>query len=199
MSRGVSSKIFVVTVVALLIAALAEGVYFEASLSQQSSNLTPIVSQLISPTTTTLTRSSTVTSTQTIFTSGSGPTSVLTVTVTSTTPGFRTGLFFNTTLIVIPKGIARNQSENYVPSNVKVVIGVNNSVTWINQDNLSQHTVVTTVVPSGGSQVDLILGTNETYTVKFTVPGVYHYYCMWHPDWMTVSYTHLTLPTICSV
>jgi hypothetical protein len=52
------------------------------------------------------------------------------VTVTSTTPGFKTGLFFNTTLIVIPKGIAKNQSENYVPANVKVVMGVNNSVTW---------------------------------------------------------------------
>jgi plastocyanin len=189
--RGVSSRIFVGTVVALLLAALAEGVYFDASLSQQSSNLTTHLSQLISPTTTTSTTTSTVTSTQTLFTSGSGPTSVQTVTVTSTTPGFKTGLFFNTTLIVIPKGIAKNQSENYVPANVKVVMGVNNSVTWINQDNLSQHTVVTTVVPSGGSQVDLILGTNETYTVKLTVPGVYHYYCMWHPDWMKGTITVL--------
>jgi len=189
--RGVSSRIFVGTVVALLLAALAEGVYFDASLSQQSSNLTTHPSQLISPTTTTLSRTSTVTSTLTLYTSGPGPNSVQTVTVTSTTPGFKTGLFFNTTLIVIPKGIARNQSENYVPASVKVVMGVNNSVTWINQDNLSQHTVVTTVVPSGGSQVDLILGTNETYTVKFTVPGVYHYFCMWHPDWMKGTITVL--------
>jgi len=193
MRRGVSSRIFVGAVVALLIVALAEAAYFEASLGQQSGNPTAFVSQLISPTTTTLTKSSTVISTQTIFTPGSGPTSVQTVTVTSTTPGFKTGLFFNTTLIIIPKGIARNQSENYVPSNVKVVIGVNNSVTWINQDNLSQHTVVTTVVPSGGSQVDLILGTNETYTVKFMVPGVYHYYCMWHPDWMKGTITVLSV------
>jgi plastocyanin len=189
--RGVSSRIFVGTVVALLLAALVEGVYLDASFSQQSSNLTTHLSQLISPTTTTLSRTSTVTSTLTLYTSGPGPNSVQTVTVTSTTPGFKTGLFFNTTLIVIPKGIARNQSENYVPANVKVVMGVNNSVTWINQDNLSQHTVVTTVVPSGGSQVDLILGTNETYTVKFTVPGVYHYYCMWHPDWMKGTITVL--------
>jgi plastocyanin len=191
MRRGVSSRIFVGTVVALLLAALAEGVYFDASLSQQSSNLTTHLSQLISPTTTTLSTTSTVTSTQTLYTSGQGPVSVQTVTVTSTTPGFKTGLFFNTTLIVIPRGIARNQSENYVPATVKVVMGVNNSVTWINQDSLSQHTVVTTVVPSGGSQVDLILGTNETYTVKFTVPGVYHYYCMWHPDWMKGTITVL--------
>src|SRR4029077_6154841 len=83
MRRGISSRIFVGTVVALLLAALAEGVYFDASLNQ-SNNLTPNVSQLISPTTTTLTRSSTVTSTQTLFTSGAGPTSVQTVTVTST-------------------------------------------------------------------------------------------------------------------
>lgn len=191
MRRGVSSKIFVGTVLVLLIAALSEGVYFYSSLSNQSNNLTTIVSQLISPTTITQTHASTVTSTQTLFSSGSGVSSVQTVTVTSTTPGYKTGLFFNTTLIIIPKGVADNQSENYVPSNVKVVIGINNSVTWINQDNLSQHTVVTNVIPTGGTQVDLILGTNETYTVKFTVPGVYHYYCMWHPDWMKGTITVL--------
>jgi plastocyanin len=179
------------TVLVLLIAALSEGVYFYSSLSYQSNNLTTIVSQLISPTTITQTHASTVTSTQTLFSSGSGVSSVQTVTVTYTIPGYKTGLFFNTTLIIIPKGVADNQSENYVPSNVKVVIGINNSVTWINQDNLSQHTVVTNVIPTGGTQVDLILGTNETYTVKFTVPGVYHYYCMWHPDWMKGTITVL--------
>jgi plastocyanin len=192
MRRGVTSRVFAGTVVVLLVAALAEGVYFEAYLSEQANNPASIVSQLISPTTTTLTKSSTVTSTQTVFTSGSGSNSVQTITVTSTTPGFKTGLFFNTTLIVIPKGIALNKSENYVPANVRVVLGVNSSVTWINQDNLSQHTVVTTAVPGGASQVDLILGTNETYTVKFMVPGVYHYFCMWHPDWMKGTITVLS-------
>ena len=194
MRRGVSSKIFVGTVLVLLVAALSEGIYFYTAASNQSNNLTTVVSQLISPTTITATTESTVTSTQTVVTSGSGLTSLQTVTVTSTTTtvGYKTGLFFNDTLIIIPKGIADNQSENYVPSNVKVVIGINNSVTWINQDNLSQHTVVTDVVPSGGTQVDLILGTNETYTVKFTVPGVYHYYCMWHPAWMKGTITVLS-------
>ncbi|MDA4117685.1 MAG: plastocyanin/azurin family copper-binding protein [Thaumarchaeota archaeon] len=187
--RGVSSKVFVGSVLVLLIAALSEGVYFYTSLNQQSNSLTTIVSQLISPTTITRTQNSTVTSTQTLVTSGVGITSFQTVTVTSTTPGYRTGLFFNTTLIIIPKGIADNQSENYVPSNVRVKVGVNNSVTWINQDNLSQHTVVMTTIPNGGTQVDLILGTNETYTVKFTVPGVYDYYCMWHPGWMKGTIT----------
>ncbi len=184
MRRGVSSRIFAGTVLVLLVAALSEGIYFYTDLSSQQNSLTTIVSQLISPTTITATSDSTITTTQTLVTSGSGVTSFQTVTVTSTTPGYKLGLFFNDTLIIIPKGIADNQSLNYVPANVKVVVGVNNSVTWINQDNLSQHTVVTDVVPTGGTQVDLILGTNETYTVTFTVPGVYHYYCMWHPDWM---------------
>jgi plastocyanin len=179
--------LFVGVVVALLVAALAEGIYFNESLNQQSNNLTAI-SQLISPTTITRTLTSSVTSTQTLFTFGS-VTSPQTVTVTSTIPGFKTGLFFNTTLIIIPKGIAANQSENFVPARVNLKLGVNNSVTWINQDNLSQHTVVTDVVPNGGTQVDLILGTNETYTVKFTVPGTYHYYCMWHPGWMKGTIT----------
>jgi plastocyanin len=180
------------SVLVLVIAALSEGVYFYTSLNQQSNNLTTIVSELISPTTITRTTESTVTSTQTVVTSGIGITSFQTVTVTSTTPGFKTGLFFNKTLIIIPKRIDANQSENYVCYNIKVDVGINNSVTWINQDNLSQHTVVTDVVPSGGTQVDLILGTNETYTVKFTVPGVYHYYCMWHPAWMKGTITVLS-------
>ena len=192
MRRGVSSKIFAGTVLVLLVAALSEGVYFYSDLNGQSNSLTTIVSQLISPTTITTTSDSTVTTTQTLVTSGSGITSFKTVTVTSTTPGYKLGLFFNDTLIIIPKGIADNQSLNYVPANVKVEIGVNNSVTWINQDNLSQHTVVTDVVPAGGTQIDLILGTNQTYTVKFTVPGVYHYYCMWHPDWMKGTITVLS-------
>jgi len=183
--RGVSSRIFIGTVVVLLIATLAEGLYFNVMLRQQSNNLTTIVSQLVSPTTITHISVSTATSTQTVFTSGSGAT----VTVTSTTAGFKTGLFFNTTLVIIPLGVAKNQSETFVPSSVKVKIGINNSVTWINQDNLSQHTVVTDIVPSGGTQVDLILGTNQTYTIKFSVPGVYHYYCMWHPSWMKGTIT----------
>jgi len=170
--RGVSSKIFVGTVLVLLIAVLSEGIYFYSFLNNQSGDLTTVVSQLISPTTITTTQA--------------------TVTVTATNQGYKTGLFFNTTLIIIPKGIADNQSLNYVPSNVTVVVGVNNSVTWINQDNLSQHTVVTNVVPAGGTQVDLILGTNQTYTVKFTFPGVYHYYCMWHPAWMRGTITVLS-------
>jgi len=171
----------------LLLASVAEGLYFDQQLAQQSNNLTTIVSQLISPTTSTLTVLSTLTTTETVFSSGTGSISRQTVTVT--TPGFKTGLFFNTTLVIIPKGVAKNQSETFVPSSVKVKVGINNSVTWINQDNLSQHTVVTDVVPSGGTQVDLILGTNETYTIKFIVPGVYHYYCMWHPGWMKGTIT----------
>jgi plastocyanin len=179
--RGVSSKVFAGTVLVLLVAALAEGAYFYTSLNNQS-NLTTIVSQLISPTTITDVRNSTTTSTQTVFSSGNATTQ--TVTLTSTTVGYKTGLFFNDTLIIIPKGIAENQSLNYVPANVKVMVGVNNTITWINQDNLSQHTVVTNIVPAGGTQVDLILGTNQTFTVTFKVPGLYHYYCMWHPGWM---------------
>ena len=192
MRRGISSKIFIVVVLVLLVASLSEGIYFYTALNNQSNNLTTVVSQLISPTTITAISDTTVTSTQTLVASGVGTTSFQTVTVTSTTPGYQLGLFFNTTLIIIPKGIADNQSLNFVPDNVKVEIGVNNSVTWINQDYLSQHTVVTDVVPAGGTQVDLILGTNQTYTVTFTVPGVYHYYCMWHPGWMKGSITVLS-------
>ncbi len=182
--RAISTRVFVGVVVVLLVASLAEGTYFLNALNQSGANLTTVVSQLISPTT--ITQSSTILSTltQTLFTVAGTETSLQTVTVTTTTPGYKLGLFFNDTLVIIPKGIAENQSLNFVPSHLKLVVGVNNTVTWINQDNLSQHTVVTNVVPAGAGQVDLILGTNETFTYTFTVPGTYDYYCMWHPAWM---------------
>jgi plastocyanin len=190
--RAISTQLFVGVVVVLLVASVAEGAYFLNALNQSGTNLTTVVSQLISPTT--ITQSTTVLSTltQTLFGTGSTATDLQTVTVTSTIAGYKPGLFFNDTLVIIPKGVAENQSENFVPSQLKLVIGVNNTVTWINQDNLSQHTVVTNVVPQGANQVDLILGTNETYTVKFTVPGTYDYYCMWHPAWMHGSITVLS-------
>jgi plastocyanin len=182
--RGVSTLVYVATVMVLLIAALSEAAYFDISLGQQSNNLTTVVSQLISPTTITASgTTTTVTSTQTLVTSGAGITSVQTVTVTST-PSSKSGLYFNTTLVIIPRGVAANKSLNFVPATVKVIIGVNNTITWINQDPLSQHTVVTTSTPNGSPPVDLILGTNQTYAITFTVPGTYLYYCMWHPGWM---------------
>lgn len=57
-----------------------------------------------------------------------------------------------------------------------VTVPVGGTVTWVNQDE-DLHTVVSTagVFRSPG------LDTDETYSYKFTKPGVYQYFCTLHP------------------
>ncbi|MEM0288216.1 MAG: cupredoxin domain-containing protein [Nitrososphaerota archaeon] len=70
-------------------------------------------------------------------------------------------------------------SNNYYsPSIITVVIGVNNTVTWVNHDT-QQHTVtsVNGIFDSG------LFAPGQTFTYTFTKPGTYEYYCTVHP-WM---------------
>lgn len=57
-----------------------------------------------------------------------------------------------------------------------VTVPIGGTVTWVNQDE-DVHTVVSTagVFRSPGLDVD------ETYSYKFTKPGVYQYFCTLHP------------------
>jgi len=66
----------------------------------------------------------------------------------------------------------------YVPEQVVLVIGVNNSLTWKNVD-VSHHTVTeqNRTFESGN------LNPGESYTHYFPRAGVYHYICDYHP-WM---------------
>ena len=73
---------------------------------------------------------------------------------------------------------------SFNPGAVVVVIGVNNTVTWTNND-ASIHTVTSTTVPQGAAPFDSgYLNTGNTFTYTFTTPGVYEYHCQLHP-WMT--------------
>jgi plastocyanin len=90
--------------------------------------------------------------------------------------------------VVIPSGAANPPSPwnnshlisnlYYNPNIITVVIGVNNTVTWVNQD--SQHHTVTDVNGSFDSG-DIAAGATFTYT--FDKPGTFVYYCVYHP-WM---------------
>lgn len=73
---------------------------------------------------------------------------------------------------------------SYSPDTIVVVIGVNNTVTWVNQDT-APHTVTFISVPPG---VTTAINSGEvspggTFTYTFTVAGNYTYDCMYHP-WM---------------
>jgi len=67
--------------------------------------------------------------------------------------------------------------EDFVPSAVAVIIGVNNTVTWTNQGG-EVHTVTAADggFDSGG------LNTGQSFTCIFTQAGTYSYYCSIHPQ-----------------
>jgi plastocyanin len=97
--------------------------------------------------------------------------------------------------ISMPSGAGTGPSAapGYAPDNVTLVIGVNNSVTWSNDDTVP-HTVTSTSVPSGASSFDsgnMVAGAKFTET--FTVPGTYQYHCSYH-SWMTGTVTVVQSP-----
>ena len=59
-----------------------------------------------------------------------------------------------------------------------MVIGVNNTVTWVNNDNAAH-----TVTAKDGSFGSGNMGSGSSYTYTFTTPGTYRYYCAYH-SWM---------------
>ncbi|HXW37027.1 MAG TPA: plastocyanin/azurin family copper-binding protein [Nitrososphaerales archaeon] len=89
----------------------------------------------------------------------------------------------STTCISMPSGAASSQL-NFSPSNVTVVIGVNNTILWVNADAVA-HTVTSKTIPAGAAAFDSgSINPKSSFTLTLTVPGVYHYYCTIHPIWM---------------
>ena len=69
----------------------------------------------------------------------------------------------------------------HYPWNFTVVIGVNNTIEWINDDHLA-HTVTALVVPQGATYFDSgFISPGQSYITTLSVPGVYKYDCAWHP------------------
>ena len=86
--------------------------------------------------------------------------------------------------VAIAAGQTSYPNKGFTPDNITVVIGVNSTVTWTNND-ASIHTVTSTTVPPGASPFNSgYLNTGDKYTYTFTVAGVYVYHCQLHP-WMT--------------
>jgi plastocyanin len=102
-------------------------------------------------------------------------------TTTSTSP---TG----SVAVSIASGAAIPPNRGFTPDDITVVVGVNNTVTWTNNDT-NIHTVTSTTVPGGATPFDSgYLGQGQTFTYTFTTPGVYQYHCQLHP-WMTGTVT----------
>jgi plastocyanin len=89
--------------------------------------------------------------------------------------------------VIIPTGVNLNHALNFEPNVLVIVIGVNNTVTWVNTDT-TDHTATFTIVPAGVtassiSASDIPPGTSFG-PITFTVAGNYSYHCQFHPGWM---------------
>jgi len=81
-------------------------------------------------------------------------------------------------------GTSPSAAPGYSPDSVTVVIGVNNTVTWTDNDEL-HHSVYSSTIPAGASAFhSLELAPGDNFTQTFTVAGTYYYYCNQH-SWMT--------------
>jgi len=77
-------------------------------------------------------------------------------------------------------------SWQYSPQQIKVVLGVNSTVTWV-----SRSVAYDTVTDRGGTFGSGAIPPGGTFAHTFTAPGVYDYYCLYHP-WMTGTVTVLS-------
>ncbi len=77
-------------------------------------------------------------------------------------------------LVVIPPGIDSTATLGFEPSNVKVVLGVNNTILFANEDS-TEHIVQSYSWPNGSEGFDVWLLGGQTGTVKLNVTGTYVY------------------------
>jgi len=75
-----------------------------------------------------------------------------------------------------------NDPPGYYPDRIVLVIGVNNTVIWTNNDTAA-HTVTSSIAPQCGTFSSGNLNPGDTYTRTFTSVGTYQYYCVYH-HWM---------------
>jgi len=66
----------------------------------------------------------------------------------------------------------------YSSRNITLVLGVNNTVTWINEDVVSHSVTSDTGLFDSG-----VLGPKQEWSFTFSAPGSYAYHCSLHP-WM---------------
>jgi len=81
---------------------------------------------------------------------------------------------------------ANDQSNppGFSPDSITLVIGVNSTVTWTNNDS-AVHTVTSNNQTAGAAVFDSsFLNAGQTFQFTFTTPGTYLYHCNLHA-WMT--------------
>ncbi len=88
----------------------------------------------------------------------------------------------------MPSGVGNQALNlNFSPATVTVVVGVNNTITWTNDDTGVTHNVDFGTVPAGSTVPAGTTSPNmkggATYTITLVTPGTYTYACDYHA-WM---------------
>ena len=84
-----------------------------------------------------------------------------------------------TVTVDMPPGVGSNQALNFQPATITVVIGVNNTIKWVNSDTVA-HTVMSTSGPAEFGN-DGTIAAGATFTWTMTTAGTYQYECSLHP------------------
>ncbi len=83
---------------------------------------------------------------------------------------------------IVQGSFLSSQAKNYFPRDIVLVIGVNNTVGWVNDDTAA-HTVTSLGNFDSGN-----LNPNQVFAHTFTQVGTFNYVCSYHP-WMKGSVT----------
>src|SRR5882762_7123521 len=173
--HGVASR-SVVLVVALLVVVTGASYFALSPSNPTSSTMVSSTAPAASSSSTLDTRSSsssgattTSASSSTSQSTLSSPSSTRTTTSSSTFPPLAT-----LTTIEIPAGVGSDRSLNYKPAVIRVTIGVNNTILWVQHDPGSAHTVTSASTPAGASPFDSgDLTQGQNFVQNLTVQGTY--------------------------
>jgi len=91
----------------------------------------------------------------------------------------------STTIVTMPSGVGSNMQLNFAPPSITVVVGVNNTIVWTNNDT-AVHNVDFQSGPTGATLPSTSVNVSHgqsTPAITLTVPGTYTYVCDYHA-WM---------------
>lgn len=91
----------------------------------------------------------------------------------------------NTTILIPPGSEDQSSNKTYSPDVTTVVLGVNNTVTWVNQADVGNEITPDMPLTQNGQPFasDGIIKPGESYEFTFTEPGTFTYHTEPHP-WM---------------
>lgn len=72
--------------------------------------------------------------------------------------------------------VGNGTNYNFEQATLKVVVGVNNTVAWVDDEPGFELHVITTDVPQGNQNWDLNMTEGQINCLTLTVPGTYLYY-----------------------